>query len=59
MMGLCCTDTLLRHASSRGVYGFCPTCRQAMPLFGDQAAPPRSSASKGLSLQTQIRMELI
>ncbi|MUG99581.1 hypothetical protein F7734_47785 [Scytonema sp. UIC 10036] len=29
----CCTDQLLRHVRSQGVYWFCPSCRQEMPSF--------------------------
>lgn len=29
----CCSDSLLRHASSQGVYWFCPSCYQSMPSY--------------------------
>ncbi len=29
----CCTDQLLRHVRSQGVYWFCPSCWQEMPNF--------------------------
>ncbi|GAA6615061.1 hypothetical protein NUACC26_008500 [Scytonema sp. NUACC26] len=32
----CCTDQLLRHVSSQGVYWFCPSCRQEMPSFTNE-----------------------
>ena len=28
----CCTDILLRHTNGNGVYWFCRTCWQAMPV---------------------------
>ena len=28
----CCTDILLRHTNSNGVYWFCRTCWQSMPV---------------------------
>ncbi|KAF3884058.1 MULTISPECIES: hypothetical protein [Nostocales] len=33
----CCTDQLLRHVRSQGIYWFCPTCRQEMPSFTREA----------------------
>ncbi|WP_199306682.1 hypothetical protein [Anabaena sphaerica] len=29
---LCCSDTLLRHVCSRGVYWRCSSCYQEMPV---------------------------
>jgi len=29
----CCSDSLLRHVSSQGVYWFCPSCYQSMPSY--------------------------
>ena len=28
----CCTDILLRHTNGNGIYWFCRTCWQAMPV---------------------------
>lgn len=28
----CCTDILLRHTNTNGVYWFCRTCWQSMPV---------------------------
>lgn len=28
----CCSSPLLRHASSRGLYWFCTSCGQEMPI---------------------------
>jgi Zn finger protein HypA/HybF involved in hydrogenase expression len=32
----CCTDQLLRHISSQGIYWFCPSCRQEMPTLNKE-----------------------
>ncbi|WP_414583003.1 hypothetical protein [Scytonema sp. PCC 10023] len=30
----CCGSSLLRHVRHRGVYWFCQSCRQEVPLLG-------------------------
>jgi ribosomal protein L37AE/L43A len=29
----CCSQTLLRHISAKGIYWFCPNCYQEMPTL--------------------------
>ena len=32
----CCSDTLLRHINSKGIYWYCCHCRQEMPSLSDR-----------------------
>lgn len=41
----CCGDSLLRHVRPGGVYWFCTSCWQEVPLFAVSQAP-RAEAAK-------------
>lgn len=41
----CCGDSLLRHVRHGGVYWFCTSCWQEVPLFAVSQAP-RAEAPK-------------
>ncbi|MEM6437813.1 MAG: hypothetical protein AAF773_28755 [Cyanobacteria bacterium P01_D01_bin.115] len=43
----CCADELLRHVAPSGLYWFCPTCRQAMPVGQAMGAADRTCRDRG------------
>ncbi|WP_084639312.1 hypothetical protein [Geitlerinema sp. PCC 9228] len=43
----CCSTGLLRHARHSGIYWFCPTCRQEMPLLSGSRRHPLSTSHYG------------
>lgn len=61
----CCSDTLVRHIRSKGVYWFCRHCYQEMPnydsLLGDslETAPHLSVYSSLMKVNTAKQKTLV